>query len=87
MEISSVNESTTFTVPHHNMKQLGKVLPRLIEIVARAPLEDGDIVFSKLDIKYWFGRMEVEKGKHLNFVYVLPEVEGLRIRIVIPKAL
>ena len=87
MEIPSVNENTTFTAPQHGMQQLGKVLPRLIESVARAPVEDGNILFSKLDIKDGYWRMIVESGKHLNFAYVLPDVDGARIRLVIPSAL
>lgn len=37
MEIPSVNENATFTVPQHSMQQLGNALPQLIESVARAP--------------------------------------------------
>ena len=69
------------------MQQLGSVLPRLIESVARSPVGDGNMMFSELDIKDGYWRMIVEKGKHFNFAYVLPDVDGTRIRIVIPSAL
>ena len=87
MEIPSVNGNTVVTAPQHSMSQLGSVLPRLIESVARAPVEQGNMMFSKLDIKDGYWRMMVEYGKHLNFAYVLPDVAGARIRIVIPSAL
>ena len=51
MEIPSVNDNTVITTPQHIMNQLGSVLPWLIEAVAKAPLEGGNMVFSKVDIK------------------------------------
>lgn len=87
MTLPSVNENTVITSQQHIMSQLGSVLPRLIHSVARAPVEDGNIVFSKLDIKDGYWRMIVEAGKHINFAYVLPDVIGERIRLVTPSAL
>ena len=51
------------------------------------PMDKGNIVFSKLDIKDGYWRMVDEEGRHLNFAYVLPDVEGARIRLVIPSVL
>ena len=87
MEIPSVNDATVITAPQQSMAQLGSVLPRLIEAVATAPVDKGNLVFSKLDIKDGYWRMVVEQGRHLNFAYVLPDVAGARIRTVIPSAL
>ena len=87
MTVPSVNESTVITAPQQSMTQLGKVLPRLIAAIAHAPVEDGNIVFSKLDIKDGYWRMIVKEGQHLNFAYVLPDKKGERIRLVIPSAL
>ena len=87
MDIPSVNEATNITAPQHSMRNLGSVLPRLIAAVAAAPLSDGAMVFSKLDIKDGFWRMIVQHGHHLNFAYVLPDVKGARIRLVIPSSL
>ena len=87
MTIPSVNEETIITAPQHSMRQLGSVLPRLINAVATAPVNKGNMVFSKLDIKDGYWRMVVEEGRHLNFAYVLPDVAGARIRLVIPSAL
>ena len=44
------------------MDQLGSVLLQIIEALAAAPLDDGSIRFSKLDIKDGFGRMVCEEG-------------------------
>jgi len=52
MERSSINDATTITAPQHGMGQLGSVIPRLIETVAAAPLNQGNLMFSKLDINY-----------------------------------
>ena len=69
------------------MKELGSVLTHLIDTVARAPVEDDNMVFSKLYIKDGYWCMIVEHGKHLNFVYVLLDVDGARIQLVTPSAL
>ena len=50
-------------------------------------MEDGNILFSNLDIKDGYWRMIVEKGRHLKFSYVLPDFDGARIRLVVPSAL
>ena len=87
MEIPSVNKNTTITAPQHSMYQLGGVLPRLIEAVSRAPADDGDMVFSKPGIKDGYWGMVVENGHNLNFSYVLLDIKGARICLIIPKAL
>ena len=75
------------TAPQHSMTQLGKVLPRLIAAVSHAPVDDGCIVLSKLDIKDKYWRMIVKNGQYLNFAYVLSDKKGERIRLVIPSLL
>jgi len=87
MEIPSVNEATHITAPQHSMRNLGYVLPHLIAAVAAAPDDEGDMVFSKLDIKDGFWRMIVHHGQYLNLLYVLPDVPGARIWLVIPSSL
>jgi len=87
MEIPYVNEDNSFTAPQHSMRKVGNILPRLIESVARAPVEDGNILFSKLDMKDGYWRIIVKKGRNLNFAYVLLDVDGARICVVIPSAL
>ena len=87
MALPSVNEATIKTAVQEAMNQLGTVLPRIIEAVANAPEEDGDILFAKLDIKDGFWRMVVPEGAEWNFAYVLPQKPGEPIRLVIPSAL
>ena len=48
----------------------------MIEALAAAPMEGGDIMFSKLDIKDGFWRMVCEEGEEWNFAYVLPNHKG-----------
>jgi len=55
--------------------------------VVRTPISDGVMLFSKLDVKDSYWRMVVEQGRNLKFAYVLPDVDGARIRLVIPSAL
>ena len=45
------------------MDQIGTALPRIIEAIARANPDEGDIFFSKLDIKDDFWRMVCEAGQ------------------------
>ena len=39
----------------------------MIEVLAAAPLDGDDIMFSKLDIKEGFWRMVCEEGEEWNF--------------------
>ena len=87
MKVPSVNENTVVTALHHIMRQLGSVIHRLIEAVAQAPLEDDTVVFSKINIKEGYLWMVVEHRYHLNFAYVLPNVDGAWIQLVIPLVL
>ena len=73
--------------PAEAMDQIGTVLPRIIEALAAAPLEDGPIMFSKLDITDGFWRMTCAEGEEWNFAYVLPSNPGEPIQIVVPSAL
>jgi len=68
MEIPSVNNNTVITAPQHSMRQLGQVLPRLIESVAHAPTANDHIMFSTLDIHngYWKILVEMCKKKMLH---------------------
>jgi len=50
MEIPSVNDNTVIPTPQYIMQHLGNVLLYLIESVSHAPIEDGNIVFSKYNI-------------------------------------
>ena len=65
MEITSINENTVVTDPQHSISRLGSVLPRLIKSVARVPLDNGNMLFSKLDINDGYRRIVVERGRYL----------------------
>ena len=60
---------------------------RLIDAVAHANPQDGDIRFSKLDVKDGFWRMNVEEGAEWNFAYVLPGGHPDDPELVMPQAL
>ena len=85
--LTSVNDATTKQAPQEAMGELGTVLERLIDAVAHANPQDGDIRFSKLDIKDGFWRMNVEEGAEWNFAYVLPGGDPADPELVIPQAL
>ena len=85
--LPSVNEATKNMAPEDAINQIGSVLPRIIEAMAAAPIEGGDIMFSKLDISDGFWRMVCEEGQEWNFAYVLPAHPGSPVEIVVPSAL
>lgn len=83
---AAVNETTTRLSPPEPIKELGKVLPRLLDFMATTP--DGETVqFSKIDLSDGFWRMIVNKKDCFNFAYVLPDPPGSPLRLVIPHAL
>ena len=86
-KLPSVNEASVEGAPMEAMAQIGTVLPRLIDAIALAPAEGGDIMFSKLDIKDGFWRMVCALGEEWNFAYVLPNHPGKPVEIVVPSAL
>ena len=81
----SVNESTVLQAPSQSVKEIGKVLPRLLQF-----MHDTDpglhILFSKLDISDGFWRLIVRRADSFNFAYVLPQPAGEPTRIVVPSA-
>ena len=85
--LPSVNEATKHMAPAEAMDQIGTVLPRIIEALASAPIDEGPVLFSKLDIKDGFWRMTCAQGEEWNFAYVLPNSPGEPIQIVVPSAL
>ena len=59
----------------------------MIEALAATPMDGGDILFSKLDIKDGFWRMVCEEGEEWNFSYVLTNQKGGPVEIVVPSVL
>ena len=82
-----INEATELMAPAEAMDQIGTVLPRIIEALASAPIEEGPVMFSKLDIRDGFWTMTCAEGEDWNFAYVLPNNPGKPIQIVVPSEL
>jgi hypothetical protein len=81
----SVNDSTVLTAPTVPVKEIGKVLPRLLQYMRDTPA-GLHILFSKLDISDGFWRLVVKEDDVFNFAYVLPQPAGEPCRLVIPAA-
>jgi hypothetical protein len=82
---TSVNEMTVLTAPSVPVKEIGKVLPQLLQYMRDTP-KGLHILFCKLDISNGFWRMVVQKEDCFNFAYVLPQGIPKPIRLVIPAA-
>ena len=82
----SVNDSTVLQAPSQSVKEIGKVLPWLLQYMHDTP-PGLHILFSKLDISNGFWRLTVRLANSYNFAYVLPQPNGEPIRIVVPGAL
>jgi hypothetical protein len=82
----SVNDSTARLAPDKPVKELGNVLPRILDFMAHVPADE-HIHFSKMDLADGYWRMIVEHESRWNFAYVMPSPPGTPIRLVIPSAL
>jgi len=83
---ASVNEITIISAPTTPVKEIGKVLNRLLHYM-KTTVAGVWIYFSKLDISDGFWRMVVTPEDGYNFAYVLPQPPGMPIKIVVPSAL
>ena len=81
----SVNDTTTKLSPDYPIKELGRVLLRLLWFMAKVPAEE-TIMFAKIDLSDGFWRMLVAEDQQWNFAYTLPGAVGPP-RIVVPHAL
>jgi hypothetical protein len=82
---ASVNDTTVLQAPSVPVKQIGKVLPRVLQYMRDTP--DGlHILFSKLDLSDGFWRLIVRGTDCFNFAYVLPQATGAPTKIVVPSA-
>jgi hypothetical protein len=81
----SVNDTTVLTAPSIPVKEIGKVLPQLLQYMRDTPA-GLHIFFCKLDISDGFWQLVVHEVDCFNFAYVLPQEVGKPIRIVIPAA-
>jgi hypothetical protein len=87
----SVNQATNKLAPQKAMAGLGRVLQRIICVMANNYDPDTPFMFAKCDIKDGFWRMTVSEEDSWNFCYILPPpskntpIED--IEIVVPKSL
>ena len=81
----SVNDTTVLQAPSVPVKEIGRVLPRLLQYMRDTPV-GLHILFCKLDISDGFWRLTVRPEDSFNFAYVLPQKEGEPVRIVVPSA-
>jgi len=84
--MKSVNESTTKTAPRGAIDQLGHSLSRIIHAFAEVD-DDVKVFIAKWDIKDGFWRLDCEEGEEYNIAYVLPQEEGMPVKLVIPTSL
>ena len=82
---ASVDDTTVLTAPSIPVKEIGKVLPRLLHYMRDTPA-GLHILFSKLDISDGFWRLIVREEDSYNFAYVLPQETGEPCRVVVPAA-
>ena len=82
---SSVNDTTEIKAPSIPVKEIGRVLHRLLYFMKMTRAGKW-ILFSKLDISDGFWRLVVRKEDSFNFAFVLPQLPGQPTRIVLPSA-
>jgi hypothetical protein len=83
---ASVNDTTVRLAPEAPVKELGNVLPRILDFMATVPAEE-HIYFSKMDLADGYWRMIVDPDEVWNFAYVMPTPPGEELQLVIPGAL
>ena len=81
----SVNSTTVLTAPSTPVKEIGKVLPRLLQYMHDTP-HGIHIQFSKLDISDGFWRLVIRDEDSFNFACVLPQPTREPTRIMILAA-
>ncbi len=82
----SANSTTAKLSPDYPIKEIGRVLPRLLVFMVVVPAEE-TIMFAKIDLSDGFWRMLVRYIDKSNFAYVLPGNTSQPTQLVIPHAL
>ncbi len=82
---ASVNDTTVLQAPSVPVKQIGKVLPRVLQYM-RDTLDGLHILFSKLDLSDGFWRLIVHGTDCYNFAYVLLQATGAPTKMMVPSA-
>jgi hypothetical protein len=81
-----VNDTTECLAPLKGVKEIGHVLPKLLQFMADTPAQEA-IGFSKIDLSDRFWQMLVTDEQKWKFCYVMPDPPGSRVHIVVPSAL
>ena len=84
--LPSFNANTIKTAPKGAIDQLGHTLTRIIHAFAETE-DDAKIFMAKWDIKDGFWRMYGKEGQEYNFAYVLLQLGGKQVHIVVPTSL
>lgn len=85
--LPSVNDASKECALEEAIAQTGSVLPRIIEALARASLEDEEVKLMKVDLKDGCWRVMCKEGEEWNVAYVLPNHPDQPVEIVVPAAL
>jgi hypothetical protein len=85
--LPSVNEATKDCAPEEAIAQIGSVLPRIIEALARVDPSKGPVSLMKVDLTDGFWRVMAKEGEEWNVAYILPNHPGKPIEVVVPSAL
>jgi hypothetical protein len=83
---AAVNNTMEKTAPKGVIDQIRECLSRIIHAFAEMDLM-AKVFMAKWDIKDGFWRMDCAEGEEWNFMYVLPQLEGEPIKLVIPTSL
>ncbi len=81
-----MNVTTTKLSPAYPVKEVDRVLVRLLQFMAAVPAEE-IINFAKIDLSDGFWRMLVADNCKWNFAYTLPGEVDAPVQVVIPHAL
>jgi hypothetical protein len=85
-KLPAINDSTTKTAPSGAINQLGHLLQQVIHAFTEAD-KHNKIFMAKWDIKDGFWRLDTKTGDEWNFAYVLPQLPGEPVKIVVPLLL
>jgi hypothetical protein len=83
---ASVNDTTIRLAPEESVKELGNVLPWILDFMVEVPAEE-HIHFLKVDLAGGYWHMLVEPEAQFNFAFVTPSAPGIPTHLVVPSAL
>ena len=81
-----VNNTSTRTAPQGSINQIGHLLKCIIHAFTEA-VDNEKTFLAKCDVNDSFWRLQCREGKEWNFVYVLPQENGMPTQLVVPALL